>query len=61
MLKICSVHENFDSIHITTLGLILGLNVNFVSDLLVEVVEGLFVLETTIFAALDQFYLLNNV
>ena len=29
MLKICSVHENFDSIYITTLGSILGLNVNF--------------------------------
>ena len=54
MLKICSVHKNFELIYITALGLILGLNVNFVSAFAGG--GGGENMETFYFAAPDYFF-----
>ena len=59
MLKICFVHENFDLNYKITLGLFFRINVNFCFSIAGGGGGGN--METTIFAALDQFHLLNNV
>ena len=59
MLKI---YENFDLVHITFFRFNFRIKCKLLFQyLLVEVVEGLFCLGDDDFAALDQFYLLNNV
>ena len=62
MLKICFVHENFDLIYKITLGLFFRINVNFCFSIAGGGGGGTFCFgDDDFFAALDQFYLLNNV